>query len=423
MKHEARNMTQKTRVARIVLHASCFMLILTSTAHAQALTLDEAIAHALANNPQIQAAQQITRAAKARVPQAITPENPTATVEFEKTPINTLSVDEAMSINYGVKQTIPFPGKLISSGKAAKNEYHAMYQMQKQMEINITSEVKKNFANITLVDKEIELENKNHALFSRFTKVAEVKYSTGLSTFDEPVKASIEAADFEAKIVMLEAERESLLATLRYLLNEDLPRDTKFEAPKEPKFNHTLEDLKTLAEKNQPELIASLFEKDAAKSRLSLAKQQYLPDLMAEFSYNQQKDLQNAWTGAVGISVPLWFLGRQAPAVREANAMKKASENNYLNAKNRLSSAVTEAFEKIRSSGRVIEIYKTAILPKSRAALKSTELSYSAGKKDFIDLLDTARKWREYEIDYYRALANQVKAIAEMETLTGTLVR
>ncbi|MBI2092004.1 MAG: TolC family protein [Deltaproteobacteria bacterium] len=393
--------------------------LFASTASAQILTLDNAITKAITNNPSIQSAREMTKAAKARVPQAITPENPTATVEFEKTPINTLNVDEAMSINYGVKQTIPFPSKLVSSGKAAKNEYHAAYQMQKQIELNITSEIKKIFADIMLVDKEIEIENKNRALFSRFTKVAEVKYSTGLSTFDEPVKASIEAADFEAKIAMLEAEHESLLANLEYLLNEEMPRDTKFEAPKEPEFNHTLEDLKSLAEKNQPELIASLFEKSAAKSRLSLAKQQYLPDLMAEFSYNQQKNLQNAWTGAVGVSVPLWFLGKQAPAVREASAMKKASENNYLNTKNRLNSAVAETFERIRSSGRIVEIYKTTILPKSRAALKSTELSYSSGKRDFIDLLDAARKWREYEIDYYRALADKEKAIAEMETLVG----
>src|SRR3990167_1626662 len=75
------------------------ILFASTGAYAQPLTLDEAIACALANNPAIQAARENAKAARARIPQAYTPENPEVGVMFDKTPINTFNVEDAMSID------------------------------------------------------------------------------------------------------------------------------------------------------------------------------------------------------------------------------------------------------------------------------------------------------------------------------------
>ena len=395
------------------------ILFASTGAYAQPLTLDEAIACALANNPAIQAARENAKAARARIPQAYTPENPEVGVMFDKTPINTFNVEDAMSIDYRVKQNIPFPGKLVSAGKAAKNDARAATFIEKQVGLDITANVKKAFFNFLLVNKKIEIEKYNRNLFKRYAGVAETRYATGVSAFDDPIKASLEASEFENKLNELAQENAELVAALGYLLGEEISQDTELAEPDPSKMEKELNILMDAALKNQPELKAVTAEKDAAKARLTLAKQQYIPDIMTEFAYNQQKDQQNAWTASFGISVPMWFLGRQQPVIRETSAMHKASVKTLENSKNNLKSLVIKTYEGIKSSERIVNVYKKTILPKAEAALRSAETSYGTGRADFLNLADSARKLREYQTDYWQARTNYETAVAEMETLTG----
>lgn len=395
------------------------IVLFAASAGAETLTLEKAVSLALANNPGLQARGAEAKAAKERIVQAYTPENPSVGVKFERTPFNTPNVRNAMSTNYMVSQNIPFPGKLISAGKAAKNEWKALTNIQKQTALDVAAEVKKTFYNIIFIEKEVELEKQNKNLFSRYKAIAETKYATGKTTFDDPIKASISESDYEIKLAELTAERSALIANLGYLTGSGLSDDIKFKSPLPSSFEYTLEDIKALAFKNQPSLKAASDLKTAAKNKSTAAKQQYIPDIKTALEYNQLKDQENAWTAAFEISVPLWFFGRQQPAIRESSALKAAAAKNYEDAYNNLSSAITEAYEKIRSSARLIDIYKKTILPKARASLKSAETSYSGGKMDFLNLLESARASKEYEIDYWRARTDYESSIAIMETLTG----
>ena len=389
-------------------------------AHAEVLTLDDAVQRALANNPSVRAAHEEALAAKARIPQAITPENPTVGIEFEKTPINTLNIENAMSTNYQVRQTIPFPTKLISKGAAAKNEARAAKNNASQTEIFIISEVKKAYFDLLLIDKKMKIEREIQKIFNIYKGVAETKYATGVTLFDDPIKAGLESADIENNLNELLQERTGLAANLGYLLSGDLSDDIQLADVEEPSsFNYELAGLKELAAKNQPMLLAELFSKAAARNRLSEARQEYLPDIMAEFGYHRQKDLQNAWTGSLGISVPLWFFGRQQPAIREAKAEENAAAKNYEDTQNKLNYSLTSTYAQIKSGERILNTYKKTILPKARAALESVETSYTTGKTDFLNLKDSALKLREFEIDYWQTLTNLRKAIAEMEVLAG----
>lgn len=397
---------------------SFLLFVFVLPASAQSISLDEAVAKALANNPQIQAAREEAKAAKARVPQAITPENPDVSIEFEKTPINTFNVGDAMSKNYRIEQKLPFPTKLISKGSAAKNESRAAKNIEEQIKLMVIAEVKKTYFDIILTDKKIELEKQNQNLFKRYKGVAETKYATGRASFDDPIKASLEVGGIESKLSELEQERSTLAANLGYLLGGNL-EDVVLKMPETSAFNKKLPELLSTAAKREPSLKAAEFLKQAAKNKESLAKQEYLPDITAMLEYNQQSGLQNAWTSSFGISVPLWFFGRQQPAIREAHAMKKVFTKQYEDAKNKLNFMVTDAFERISSAKRIIEIYKSSILPKAKAALRSVETSYVTGKTDFLNLADSARRYREFELDYWQALTNYEKSVAEMEAFVG----
>lgn len=418
-----KNIFKKTRMRWIASSArgglAMTFLLFTSVTSAETLTIDEAINSAIASNPALQAKRAEASAAKERVIQAYTPENPSIGIKFDKTPINTINVEDAMSIDYRISQTIPFPGKLISAGKEAKNEWKSYSNIQKQTALNIASEIKRVFYNILLVDKKIKLERENKNLFARYKAVAETKYATGKSTFDDPIKASLLESEYEANVIKLEQEKISLIADLEYLMGTKIEENTELKEPPLSEFNHSLEEIKNLAEKNQPALKAAFNMREAAKNKLTLTKQQYIPDIKAEFEYNQIKGQENAWTSALEMSIPLWFFGRQSAAVKEAKAMKVAAVKNYEETYNRLASTIVDTYERIRSSRRLVDIYTKTILPKASASLKSAEISYTAGKVNFLNVIESAKNWKASKIDYMTAKTDYETSIAQMETLTG----
>ncbi|MEK7700289.1 MAG: TolC family protein, partial [Planctomycetota bacterium] len=79
------------------------------------LDLDRLIQEALEHNPEIIAAQKRINAAKARVSQARSLDDPTiraGSYDMSNNPVNINGQTEMLQQRYGVSQKIPFPGKL-----------------------------------------------------------------------------------------------------------------------------------------------------------------------------------------------------------------------------------------------------------------------------------------------------------------------
>jgi len=393
------------------------------TALAENYTLKDLTEEAVKNNPAIRAAYEDVKAAKAKIIQAYTPDNPEIGVKFEKVPIDTINVEDANSINYGIKQTIPFPSKLITEGASAKREAKAAANTADQTKLVTLSNLKKTYFEILLVDRMIEIEEKNQALFNKYKGIAETRYATGKSTFNDPIKASLKASSFETKLSDLKQKKESLVAMLGYFLGRDISRDSTFTREQKSNFKYDLAEFQSIAMKNQPMILSSQNRRDASKKQLSLSRKQYIPDLMTEFQYNQRDSQQDAWSASFGVSLPLWFFGNQQAKTREARSKYNAAVETYNDTTNMVASKVIDTFESIKASERIMKIYEETILPKAKADVRSAETSYLTGKLDFLNLAESTTMWKEYEIDYYQAYTNYENAIADAEVLTGTFVR
>ena len=89
------------------------------------LDLDRLIQEALEHNPEIIAAQKRINAAKARVSQARSLDDPTiraGSYDMSNNPVNINGQTEMLQQRYGVSQKIPFPGKLRLRGEVAVEE-------------------------------------------------------------------------------------------------------------------------------------------------------------------------------------------------------------------------------------------------------------------------------------------------------------
>ena len=59
-------------------------------------------------------------------------------------------------------------------------------------------------------------------------------------------------------------------------------------------------------------------------------------------------------------------------------------------------------------------------MPQSSLALESSLSSYQVGNVDFLTVLANFSTILNYEMDYYREVANYQTALARMESLVGT---
>ena len=69
---------------------------------------------------------------------------------------------------------------------------------------------------------------------------------------------------------------------------------------------------------------------------------------------------------------------------------------------------------------RLAELYRNTIIPQSRAAVSSAFAAYRVGKVDFMTLLDDQMTVKKYRQELLALEAEEGRAWAELEMLTGT---
>ena len=222
------------------------------------LDLKWLIQEAIEHNPEIIAAQKRLNAAKARISQAKSLDDPSiraGSYDMSNNPVNVNGQTEMLQQRYGVSQKIPFPGKLRLRGEVAVEETN-MTEKELQAKIQeITALVKSAFYELYYINGAIDITEENRDLLRKFAKIAETKYSVGRATQRDALAAQVELSTLANNLIVLNKERESIIARLNILLDRathtPLGKPRPFE---KHTLNLTITELEDLAIKNRPEL-------------------------------------------------------------------------------------------------------------------------------------------------------------------------
>lgn len=384
------------------------------------LTLDEAVAEVLATNQDIQAAQYRTTAAKARIPQAKSLEDPMVGVEFYDVPIDTLDVTQGMEINYMIEQEIPFPGKRRIRGKAARHEADAVRENSRGRIADVLLDLKRTYYDLYRLDRTLEALKENERLMRQFLGTAETWYATGKAGADTPLKAQVELSEIQNEQILLQQERITHEAHLKALLNR--PSHGEIRLPKNlqwPRVSKNLDEIEALALEKRPEIREITSMRKSQKAELTAARQGLIPDFSLGLEYNQRPNQIDAWTGTAKINLPLFFWGKNRGEIREAKANLKASEAEENSIRVHTQHEIEQAFSGVRAGEKLVQSYRSGILPQSKATLEAARLAYGAGKVDFMTLIDSARTYKDLQISFYENQAMLGMTFAELERLVG----
>ncbi|HZX09529.1 MAG TPA: TolC family protein [Acidobacteriota bacterium] len=394
----------------------------------QSNLLKEWIQEALENNPRLEAAHQRVLSTEKVIPQAGALPDPQLSFGLSNLPVNSFSFNQEPMTGkvIGIMQMFPFPGKLSLSTDIAEYEAAAVKYQKEEIRNQIIQMVKNAYFDLYAVDRAIETTEKNKALMKQFIHMAETKYKTGSGLQQDVLRAQVEISKLEDEFIMWKQKRISVTARLNALLNR--PVYTRIEKtslglmiPDGPKKRFSAEEI----EKNRPLLKAWHQKIQKAETEVELTERDVLPDFMVGASYRQRSDLADMrqmtdfFSATLSVDIPLYMNRKQKAKVAEREMAFKAVKSEYENIKINVLSEIESILAELERNRKRVELYKGGLLIQAQQSLESAQAGYKVGKVDFLTLINNRMLLQNYELQYFFAVSDFHKSLAEYELAVG----
>lgn len=380
-------------------------------------TLDDYLHHAFSHSPGLRAAFDRWKAALERIPQARSLDDPTLSFEY---------FIEQMDTRYQASLTQMFPafGKLDLREKKAASEAEAAMHAFEAQRLILFDRVVKAFHEYHYLSRATQVTDENHQLLADLEHVVTTRYKAGLAPFSDLIKTQVEKDRLANELGTLRDERAARSAGLAALLN--LPVYDVLPWPKVSPSGPAVVDVESLddmLEDLNPELKAAAAMVAAEAYREQLARKSFLPDFMLGANWMVMPGMEGKGdeTDAglmAGITIPIWW-GKYHAEIREAGAMLRAASHERDNMQNMLKAELSMAIFKFRDAERRIGLFSASLVPKAAQALEVAKQEFSAGKSEFMTLIDAQRTWLEFRLMLDRAITDRDIALGEIGCCIG----
>ncbi len=383
-----------------------------------ALSSTQLVSAVLTANPRLEAVQAVWQATVSRIKQESAMDDPVLVHRMAPQTIGNQQTGFSQSTE--ISQKIPWPGKLRLHGEAAGFEAEAAHENIAALRLVLSSTAKSLFADWYYIHQAIEINRINRTLLTEFRDIAVTRYSTGLASKQDALRAEVEIALLEHQAIVLERERRMILARLNTLLNR-LPDESLPPPSKLPEIS-ALPDAKSLhnnALQARPELKELAARIQASKTQTELAKRAFYPDLNLSAGYNSFWDSsEKRLILGVGINLPL-DQGKRRAAETEARARMKQAEWNSLDQIAKIREEVQIAYDRTNESIHVFQLYQNKLLPLADETLEAAIADYQAGRGDFLTLISSEKNRMQTQLQTEQVLADMHRHLAELERSVG----
>ena len=298
-----------------------------STGDHDVITLDAAVAHALASNPSLAEIKARAEALASVPSQSGALPDPTINFGMLNVPTSNFNLqqEDMTMMEMGISQTIPFPGKRSLREKIAEQEAMAGDHALQEARLRLVAEVKQSWWRLFYYAKTFGLLETSTEFFQQLIDIAQANYKVGKGSQQEVMLAQLELSKLKAEKLDLLALKGAESAKINALINRVI--DFPVTIPVEVNFKFpllTATDLQNKALKLRPLFAQHGKMLAAARANVELAKQDYYPDFTVGGGYAFR---QNTPTGQsrsdfanvqLSMNVPLYAAQKQSKAVATA---------------------------------------------------------------------------------------------------------
>ncbi|MEJ2635695.1 MAG: TolC family protein [Calditrichia bacterium] len=392
------------------------------------LQLEPLIQEALQNNPDLKAAGNAWKSAEAQISAAGALPDPVLGINMLNLPVNTFKFDQEPMTGKQISlmQAFPFPGKQGLRSDIAREGAKASQMQYAELRDQLVKNVKSVYYELFYADKGIETAEKNEALLKEFSRIAETRYQVGKGLQQDVLKAQLQLLKVDDQLINLRQRRETLAAQLNTLLNRAPETPVGKPVVAKTVFLHAgLDSLKNLADGNRPLLKSWAAVLGQSSKKVDLAKKGYLPDFSLGAAYTQRDVLENGsggvdfLSGTFSVSLPVYFWKKQKKNVEENRFNELSVQQRYESVRRQVYRNLQTSLTDLQKNGKRLKLYEEAIIPQASQTLQSALSAYQVDKVDFLTLVDSQMMLFNYELEYYRAVADYHKNLADLEAQTG----
>lgn len=406
----------------------CFV---NPAAHAEILTLSNAIISARATSPDLRVSVAQAQSADYRAVQALAPSLPSFSYSFQDMNTPYHGLDTPASRVLSLTQPINFPGKALLSHSSLSHQAQALGSQAQAQALQVSLNVKTAYYQLQITRENLTLNAEQHLFYERIFATAKRRYEAGAITQVDLLNAEVALRSNENDLSDLKSAESQARAQLNLLIGEAIERKYEVEAMK-PNLNKTfsLSQLQDNMLENRNELRAARHLAEAANRSYRLAQMSLLPDfqITAGTTFYDVPEASPIFTTVssnhtyfIGLqaSVPIWFLFDQRLGISAASSDMTAAEASLRSSINQSKLALENAYDTFVATRTKIQNFEEHIIPLTDQSLNLAIVNYGAGKIDFQTLADTATARRTTRQTYLNTIMNYLVSYSTIGQLIG----
>lgn len=396
------------------------------------LSMDHAVAIALARNRDVIAAKLEIRAAELdKVAASMYPNpvfsyglgnlvlgegntgNPGPKPSFFSQPVHTFAIGDVIDV--WAKRS----ARMHAADEGIR--YHQLVVEDALREIVYS--VRSAFVDVVRQQSELDLDRETRDRYSETIALSRSRFNAGEISGAELAKIELEGMKYQNAVIDAEEQynvaRQNLAALLG--IGTDLPYRVVFPLPNEMPVAIARWTDEALAER--PDVRATQAAGRFAGAALTSERREAFPDISAGLSYTHSAFTasgDNPNTLGLTISVPLPIFDRNQAGIGRAVLDAQRVENDALRLNLEVRREVAQAARHVERAQALLAVYeRDGMLQRADNALKVAENSYKAGAISLLELLESRRTYIETRGGYLHAQHDYRQAIVDVYHAVG----
>ncbi|NIV17673.1 MAG: TolC family protein [Woeseiaceae bacterium] len=396
------------------------------------MTLDDAVAIALHNNPDVAGLQAQAEAMSAVPSQAGALPDPVLSLNAMNLPTDSFDLDQEpmTQLQVALSQSFPFPGKRKLRREAKEHEAQAAQDVLAERRTALTGQVRNAWWQLMGLDRSLEIVDQNQALMRDFVEIAETKFKVGRGLQQDVLLAQLELSRLLDRELRLQGLRGSVQAELNAML--DRPADRAITLPPTPPNTDlpnlpTEEQLLQQAGSERPLIDVHRDLVEAAQKRLDLARRDYYPDFKLGVGYGNRQgfdafrgtDRSDLMSVMLSVTVPIYTRSKQSKAVEQRTHEISRQKYAFNNTLRTVQAAISRGLAEYHAARDQVELLETAIIPQAQQTVASMLVGYQVNQVDFLNLVNTQITLYNAQINYWESLSRAKQALAKVASAVG----
>ena len=383
------------------------------------LTLGQALALTLKQNPELAAFSWDVRSAEARILQARLRPKPELGTQTEDI------AGSKQSSGFSRSQTTLQLSQLLElGGKRSARVREATFGRElakfdyETKRLDILKKTAQAFVEVLSAQERVRLTQENVDLAAGLIPYIQKRVEAGKASAIEQTRIDVAVAS--ARIEFDQTKR-ALITARQHLAAQwgsakprfdravgDLERITYFPS---------LENL-SLSLSTNPQIARWEPETEKRQATLRLQQADAVPNLTLSGGPRYINET-GEWTNVIGFSLPLPLWNRNQGAILEARNQLAKADDEKRSAVTRLSTELNDAYQTVARTSNEIRILKESVLPGAEKAVEAIQQGYEAGRFSYLDINEARRTLTAARLQHLQALSDYHKAVADIEALTN----